>query len=224
MFPIEPNDLPRPLGMPRPHQLADQIPVGPPWSRSDWVQTNQIQTRFKLDSNPTNVHPPTSPPSCFAVCLAACKYQHRKWCHSGDAVKNPVWTLASWWRRLETGSEMAPPSLQFALFVCLINGLSWSFFLLSITFLSLLSETRRCANVPLNDCNIWGFLKQQMRWFYWFLLQFVLLQYISSHSDGIWKQKMIQNPLKVTIRSFCRLSPGNPGNHSRKLQQRRFDF
>lgn len=51
---------------------------------------NLNRHQMKLDPNQHHLQ-------LCAVCLAACKYQHRKWCHSGDTV-NPVWTPASRWK------------------------------------------------------------------------------------------------------------------------------
>lgn len=138
MFPIEPKDLPCSPSYAPPPTSTNQIHIGQSWSCSDWVHTDQIQTRFKHDLNQMRTRSkwiqPNGPGSTnitsqlFAVCLAACKYQHRKWCHSGDAV-NPVWTPALWRRRVETGSETAPHHYSLHC-LCSINGLSWSFVLL----------------------------------------------------------------------------------------------
>jgi len=114
MFPIEPKDLLRPLlyapapnikqpdshrPIPKPFRLGShQIRSKPDWKQI-WTSSNWIEPANPATSSFTS--------QLFAVCLAACKYQHRKWCVSGDAV-NPVWTPASWWPRVETGSKMAP--------------------------------------------------------------------------------------------------------------------
>lgn len=82
------------------------------------VSHEAVHTGFTPDLKQTGSKlTPPPPPTCvrqlnmtsrpFAVCLAACKYQNRKWCHSRDAA-NPVWTWASCWRQVETGSKMAP--------------------------------------------------------------------------------------------------------------------
>lgn len=130
-FLLNPMILPPP-----PHVVCPASQIVQSWGSSDWVhtETNQIQIRFRTDFNYNQIRTrsywfKTNNPAStnitsqlFAVCLAACKNQHRKWCHPGDAI-NPVWTPASWWGRLETDLK-GSSTLQFALFVCLIIGLS----------------------------------------------------------------------------------------------------
>lgn len=90
---------PAPCRMPHPLLYADTPPD--PQTRftsanHGAVQTGftQRQTRFEPTPEDTGSKPTSQ---LCAVCLAACKYQHRKWCHSGDTV-NPVWTPASRWK------------------------------------------------------------------------------------------------------------------------------
>lgn len=149
MFPLEPCPCHMPPSLPQ-HQrtrftlaVTKLFRLGSHWSKTRFEPTkNQKQKRIWPNNSVfTKI---TSQP--FAVCLAACKYQFRKWCHSGDAV-NPVWTSASWWHQVETGSKMAPCQYSFH---CVINGLSWSFGP-SVTFLLLLSgETATCRHVSDN--------------------------------------------------------------------------
>lgn len=92
------------------HLMIGPPPRYPPAHKEQQTSFTGVQTGFTLW--PTRLTKTRT--TCvllhhlqlFPVCLAACKYQHRKWCHPGDAV-NPVWFLFR--------SKVAP-GLHFALF------------------------------------------------------------------------------------------------------------
>lgn len=143
MFPIDPHNLPRPHCMTRPERnrpdshrpIMKLFRLGPHKSG-----LNPTETATKLEPDPKRcLHLHHFP----AVCLAACKYQHRKWCHSGDAV-GPVWIKLHDKTRVEPGSKMAPRHYSLH---CLYVGL-WA--QLCVTSPLLLSDLRSCTNIRLN--------------------------------------------------------------------------
>lgn len=96
---LNPNLSPAPCYLPHPFSHIN---------KPDWHQRAVklfILGSHWIRSKPDQACDITSSPS--AVCLAACIYPRRKWCHSGHAVVS-VWTTASRWRQVETGSKMAP--------------------------------------------------------------------------------------------------------------------
>lgn len=112
-------DTPRQIHKPDLHQpIMELFRLG---SHRDKPNLNRHQKTLDLNQHHLQL---------CAVCLAACKYQHRKWCHSGDTV-NPVWTPASRWK--------LDPKWLLVVTVCTVCVLDLQA-QLSVTFLLLLSD------------------------------------------------------------------------------------
>lgn len=113
----------------------------------------------------------------FAVCLAACKYQHRKWCHSGDAG-SPVWTPASWCSRWK---------LDHYGLHCLCVWLMGSAGASSCCLWHSFSSSQRLQNREhAAQTSVWTIIiTGETRWSYLVLLQLLLLQHFRC-SDGVW--------------------------------------